>query len=245
MSGGEKSRFVKPAEACRIFNISRPTLIRWEEQGRIKTYRTGNPTSGHRRIDISSYTATAPNPVSERLAVTAQTVSDPTTPKPTRKGVCYCRVSSLKQRDDLRRQVEHLQSLYPSYTIIKDCGSGLNYKRRGLQRLILSVIKGEIEEVVIAHKDRLCRFGYELLQWLFEQFSTKITVLNQEVHSADTEFTNDLLDIIHVFSCRRNGKRRYKKQEKQDEAEEEDKDSDQGEFSEDVSIPHSDSKESE
>lgn len=224
-------RFVKTSEACKIFGVSRPTLVKWEESGRIKVFRVGSIDSaygGHRRIDISSYVSEDPGihqakreKHSERSVsiFDADKISSQESRPPIKTGFCYCRVSSFKQRDDLERQTRYLQSLYPQYTIIKDCGSGLNYKRRGLQKLIQNVIDRKVSEVVIAHKDRLCRFGFELFEWLFERFETKITILNNQTSSVEEELGRDILDIIHVFSCRRNGKRRYKEESKNQEAE--------------------------
>lgn len=254
----DAKKFVRPSEACRLFKISRPTLLLWEASGRIKSYRVGSPTRGHRRFDISSCLDEDPRRDEEDKKPTAHRLlsksdEDPVPPPRSastsegRVGISYCRVSSLKQRDDLTRQVEYLESLYPTYEIIKDCGSGLNYKRKGLQRLIQRIIDNKVSEVVIAHRDRLCRFGFELLQWLFSRFNTKITVLDNTLHSPETEFTNDLLDIIHVFSCRRNGRRRYKKKQSTGEAEEEDEDGGEegGSCEDDVPIPRTNPQEVE
>lgn len=229
-------RFVKVSEACRIFNISRPTLLKWEESGRIKSYRTSDLQTAHRRIDISSHVPGI-SKHSENGEAREMPKSLPNTStgnsstsgeqkrsgQMERQGYCYCRVSSIHQRSDLDRQIQHLQSLYPTYIIIKDCGSGLNYKRRGLQRLIQESIDGKVSEIVIAHRDRLCRFGFELLQFIFERFNVKLIILDCQTHTIDkdAELARDILDIIHVFSCRRNGKRRYKEQEKKEEGTEE------------------------
>jgi len=98
---------------------------------------------------------------------------------------------------------------YPDYTLIKDIGSGLNYKRRGLLTLLDLSNKGLVEEVVVWSRDRLCRFGFELIEWLFIQNSTKLVVLDRTKKVPEQEFTEDILAILQVFACRWNSKRRY------------------------------------
>ena len=130
--------------------------------------------------------------------------------------VCYCRVSSNKQRDDLQRQVQYMQSLYPEAEIIKDIGSGLNFKRKGLRSILDRLLQGYKLKIIVACRDRLCRFGFELIQYMVEQNGGEIVVLDQTVHCPQTELTTDLLSIIHVFSCRMHGLRKYGKKIKED-----------------------------
>ncbi len=130
--------------------------------------------------------------------------------------ICYCRVSSSKQKDDLQRQIQYMQSLYPEAEVVKDIGSGLNFKRKGLRSLLDRLLRGDKLTLVVACRDRLCRFGFELIQYMVEQNGGKIVVLDQTVHCPQTELTTDLLSIIHVFSCRMHGLRKYSKKIKQD-----------------------------
>ncbi len=130
--------------------------------------------------------------------------------------VCYCRVSSSKQKDDLNRQIAYMQSLYPEAEIIKDIGSGLNFKRKGLRSILDRLLRGDKLKVIVACRDRLCRFGFELIQYMVEQNGGEILVLDQTVHCPQTELTTDLLSIIHVFSCRMHGLRKYSKKIKED-----------------------------
>ena len=130
--------------------------------------------------------------------------------------ICYCRVSSTKQRDDLERQVEFMRQQYPTAEIIKDIGSGLNFKRKGLRTLLNRLMRGDKLKVIIACRDRLCRFGFELFQYLVEQNGGEILVLDKTVHCPESELTADLLAILHVFSCRMHGLRSYSKQIKED-----------------------------
>lgn len=130
--------------------------------------------------------------------------------------VCYCRVNSSKQKDDLNRQIAYMQSLYPEAEIIKDIGSGLNFKRKGLRSILDRLLRGDKLKVIVACRDRLCRFGFELIQYMVEQNGGEILVLDQTVHCPQTELTTDLLSIIHVFSCRMHGLRKYSKKIKED-----------------------------
>ncbi len=130
--------------------------------------------------------------------------------------VCYCRVNSSKQKDDLNRQIAYMQSLYPEAEIIKDIGSGLNFKRKGLRTILDRLLRGDKLKVIVACRDRLCRFGFELIQYMVEQNGGEILVLDQTVHCPQTELTTDLLSIIHVFSCRMHGLRKYSKKIKED-----------------------------
>ncbi len=110
-----------------------------------------------------------------------------------------------------------MQQQYPGYEIIKDIGSGINFQRQGLLRIIDRAIEGNLTEVVVAHKDRLCRFRYELIEHIFSKHGVKLLVLDHEVpKSAEQELSEDLLSIIHVFSCRANGKRKYKTNKKEE-----------------------------
>ena len=123
----------------------------------------------------------------------------------------YCRDSSSKQKDDLDRQCKFMSDRYPNHIIIKDIGSGLNYKRKGLIKIMGLSNQNRINEIVVSSKDRLCRFGFELLQWQFLQNNTKILVLDQSSKTTEEQFTEDILAILQVFACRWNGKRSYTK----------------------------------
>lgn len=166
------------------------TLRKWADTGKIKYIRT---PSGQRRYDTSS--------VGE---------------SPSRRKICYCRVSSYKQKDDLERQIAYMRSQFPNHEIIKDIGSGINFKRKGLLTILESISSGDVEQVVVAHRDRLARFGFELIEWLATQNATELLVLEESSLSPAAELTQDLLSILHVFSCRVHGMRKYGKAIKED-----------------------------
>ena len=228
--------FIKGSDAAKHFGVSQSILRQWDKDGIIKCIRTKADT-GQRRYNINSFkdpstTRTIDGSEDNKEGIKGNSISiqnkgsrisnniiDP------RKSYCYCRVSSRKQIDDLQRQEQYIQSLYPEFEIIKDIGSGLNFKRKGLITLLENSAKGFVKEVVVAHKERLCRFGFELLEWFFSFYKVKLVILEQDRMSADEELSKDILAIIHVFSCRANGRRKYKKKEKTELSEEKDEES--------------------
>jgi putative resolvase len=129
--------------------------------------------------------------------------------------ICYCRVSSSKQKDDLARQVVFMREKFPSSEIIQDIGSGINYKRNGIKTILERLLQGEKLTVVVAFKDRLARFGTEIFKFLIEKNGGEFLVLNDNKFSPERELTEDLLAILTVFSCRMHGLRRYKQEIKE------------------------------
>ncbi|MCC3645069.1 MAG: IS607 family transposase, partial [Microcoleus sp. PH2017_33_LGB_O_A] len=117
---------------------------------------------------------------------------------------------------DLDRQIAKLLELYPSAELITDIASGLNFKRKGLQSILEAVRTGNVSSIIVAHKDRLARFGFELIEWLCQLDGTKIVVLNQNNLSPEQEMVEDILAIVHVFSSRLYGLRKYKTKIKED-----------------------------
>jgi putative resolvase len=130
--------------------------------------------------------------------------------------VCYCRASSRPQMDDLARQVVYMQQKFPEAEIVKDVGSGLNYKRKGLRSLLERAMSGEKLTVVVTHRDRLARFGFELIQFVLEHAGGSVMVLDDTLHSPEDELTRDLVSIINIFACRLHGLRKYSRQVSQD-----------------------------
>ena len=126
----------------------------------------------------------------------------------------YCRVSSPKQKDDLERQVENMETYLISqgkpYRIITDIGSGINYRKKGLDEMIDLVLSRKVDKIVILYKDRLLRFGYELLEDLFARFGTTIEIVDNTEKTENEELVEDLIQIITVFSARLQGKRAHK-----------------------------------
>jgi len=175
--------------AKKMTGLCGDTLRKYADNGSIRSIRT---PANKRLFDIDSWL---------RHSSSAPTV------------VCYCRVSSYKQQDDLARQVERFRENFPQAEIIKDIGSGLNFKRKGLKAILERVLQGDKLTVVVANRDRLARFGVDLIKFLIEKNSGTLLVLDKTVDSAEEELTTDLLAILHHFSCRMHGMRshRYKK----------------------------------
>lgn len=133
-----------------------------------------------------------------------------------RKVVTYTRVSSSGQKTDLQSQQTFIETFVVSRGIavdlhLSDVGSGLNYNRKNFLKLMDMVENDEVSELIVAHKDRLVRFGFEYFERLCEKHNTKLTVINLESCSPEEEFTQDLISIVHCFSSRLYGLRKYKK----------------------------------
>jgi predicted site-specific integrase-resolvase len=166
-------KFVPLRKAVEYYGYCADTLRKYAEQGDIKAKRL---PSGHWMFDIDSME------------------------KPIKSAtICYCRVSSSKQKDDLVRQIVFMREQFPNAEIVQDVGSGLNYKRKGLNSILERLLQGEKLTVVVAYKDRLARFGTELIEFLIDKNGGEFLVLNQPVYSPERELTEDLLAILTVF----------------------------------------------
>lgn len=189
------AKFVKPNEAANTLGVCLRTLRRWEAENKINTIKT---PSGQRRYDIEKF------------------IKEESENGRRRATVIYARVSKRPQKSDLDRQVERLSTLYPGSEVIKEVGGGLNLRRKGLITLLGRVLRGDISTIVVAHKDRLARFGFDLIEWLCEQFDCKIVVLNQVSLSPQAELVQDIVAILHSFSSRLYSIRRIENQIKKE-----------------------------
>lgn len=187
------SNYVTPKTARQRLGVSDNALKDWDAKNIIKTIRT---PGGKRLYDISYFNTKECQDHS----------------KEKRFQICYCRVSTIGQKEDLNRQIEDMRKRFPNAKIISDIASGINFKRKGLRTILELSSKGFVSEVVVAYRDRLCRFSFELIEWFFQLHGVKLLVLNQamETTSNNTELVEDILAIINVFNCRINGQRRYK-----------------------------------
>ena len=145
-----------------------------------------------------------------------------------KKIIGYCRVSSHKQKDDLERQIENVKTyMYAKgyqFEIITDIGSGINYNKKGLNQIIDMVTNSEVEKILVLYKDRLIRFGYELIENLCNKFGTIIEIIDNTEKTEQQELVEDLVQIVTVFSCRLQGKRANKAKKMIKELIEDDKD---------------------
>ena len=193
----KRKHFITVGEASILTGLDIQTIRKMADKASIICYRT---PSGQRRIDLQSV---------QKLCSCSNV--DKEKSEIQKKNYVYARVSTKKQVDDLSRQVEYLRKPeFIDYDVIKDIGSGINFKRKGLSTILDACLQRNIGEIVIAHRDRLCRFGYELIDSLVTKSGGKITVLeHSDNKTCEQELTEDLLSIIHVFSCRQMGKRSY------------------------------------
>ena len=136
------------------------------------------------------------------------------TSRQSKKTVGYCRVSSAKQKDDLERQCEsvttYLLAQGKPFEIITDIGSGINYNKKGLRELVSRITAGEVDKVVVLYKDRLLRFGFELVEYMAELHGCTIEIIDGTEKTEEQELVEDLVQIVTVFSCKLNGKRANK-----------------------------------
>ena len=180
-------------EASKVLGVSTRTLIRWEEEHKISSVRT---KGGHRRYDVSTLLGVKHNGT-ESITI------------------AYARVSSADQSEDLNRQKIVLEAYCAQkgyeFEIISDIGSGLNYRKRGLVKLISLLCSQKVERLILTHKDRLLRFGSELIFSLCEHFGTEVVILNKsECSTFEEDLTNDVLEIVNIFSARLYGSRNQK-----------------------------------
>jgi len=187
------NKYVSRKEASEILGIHYHTVYALAERKEIETVKIGK----RQLYNVNKYLQKQKIPVENEI----------------RKKICYCRVSSSKQKEDLQRQIEYMKKKYPSYEIISDIGSGLNMNREGLKKIIDSGIKGEIEILIVAYKDRLVRFGYELIERIIKEYSNgEIKIENNEEEKTPMEeLTTDIVSIMNVYVAKMNGLRKYKK----------------------------------
>jgi predicted site-specific integrase-resolvase len=191
------TKFVPIASAAQALGVSATTLRRWEASGKLVPARTAG---GQRRYDLAAL-----RPDMHHGAPSA---------RPT---VAYARVSSHDQRSDLERQ-EQVLALYCAaqgwiYEVITDLGSGMNYQNKGLKRLLDAILANQVGRLVLVHKDRLLRFGAELVFAICQAREVEVVIINQgEDSSFEEELASDVLEIITVFSARLYGSRSHKNQ---------------------------------
>ena len=187
------NRFIKIGEAAKILGVTVQTLRRWEKSGELLPDKK---TEGQTRYyDIDRLLGVSKKEASLTFA--------------------YARVSSHDQKEDLQRQKQVLSTYCASqgwnFEIISDLGSGMNYKKKGLKNLLDAILNRKIKRLVLTHKDRLLRFGAELIFTLCEIHHVEVVIINQgEDLSFEEDLAKDVLEIITVFSARLYGARSHK-----------------------------------
>jgi putative resolvase len=199
--------YVSGQKASELLGVHQRTLYQWDKKKLIETIRT---PGGKRLYNVKKYQEQNNKNESNFKVVNNKEINEL---YQNRNKIIYARVSSLGQKEDLERQINFLKNKYPSYKLISDIGSGMNLNRKGLRSIIDKAIKGEIEEIVIVHKDRLCRFGYELIEDIITKYSKgKITILEEtEKKEPKEELVEDVLQIMNIFVAKMNGMRKYEK----------------------------------
>lgn len=200
MNGKEK--FISIGKASIITGLCPQTLRSLADQSKIACYKT---PSGQRRFNIENL---------EKMCNPSNTMQKES--ENIKHDYIYARVSSKKQMDDLSRQIDYLKSInggmYSTYTVVFDIASGINFKRKGLDTILESCSQKTIGKLVIAHRDRLSRFAFELVESIVNKSGGEIIVTDKNKNSTtEQELSEDLLSIIHIYSCRQMGKRSYKK----------------------------------
>lgn len=199
-------QYVSGKEASKILGVHQRTLYQWEDKKQIETIRT----PGNKRLyNVKKYLEVnkcKDIPIEECKNLDELGNSEE------RLNICYVRVSTVNQKDDLERQKSLLKEKYSKYTFIEDIGSGLNLNKRGINKIIHLAIQGKVNELVIAYKDRLTRFGFELIEELITKYSKgKIVVLNKKQETdPQEELVKDVMAIMNVYVAKMNGLRRYK-----------------------------------
>jgi putative resolvase len=187
-------KFVPINEAAEFLGVHPDTLRRQERAGKITPEYT---KGGHRRYELAKL---CPDKFHKDVI---------------KKTIAYARVSSHDQKNDLERQKQVLESYCAiqgwQFEIISDLGSGMNYRKKGLKRLLDDIIDGKIGRLVLTHKDRLLRFGAELIFAICESKNVEVVILNQgEDTTFEEDLANDVLEIITVFAARLYGSRSHK-----------------------------------
>lgn len=196
-----KMKYYSIHEFSKLISRTPQTLRNWDLSGKLKPHHTG--ANGYRYYSHQQ--------LNELLGITDTQ----------RKVIGYCRVSSNKQKDDLIRQVEnmdkYLSSLSCEYEIIQDIGSGINYSKKGLKSLLKKINNKEVSKIVVFYKDRLLRFGFELVEYMANLNGCEIEVLDNTEKTEQQELVEDLIQIVTVFSCKLQGKRANKTRKLVDE----------------------------
>lgn len=179
---------------AKIIGVTPQTLRNWDKSGKLTPHHTAE--NGYRYYS------------DEQLKQISGVLTKP------KIVVGYCRVSSHKQKDDLERQIENVRIYLLAqgnpFEIISDIGSGINYKRSGLADLLEKINNNEVEKVVVLYKDRLARFGFELIEYVASLHGCEIEIIDNTQKTEQEELVEDLVQIITVFSCKLQGKRAHK-----------------------------------
>jgi predicted site-specific integrase-resolvase len=192
-------------DAAKTLGVHQRTLHNWDEKGLIETIRT----PGNKRLyNVKKFIEN--KKCKEKICNNLDDLD-----KEDKLNLCYVRVSSNNQKDDLIRQKELMIQKYPNHLIIEEIGSGLNLNKKGIKKIIKLAIAGKINELVVAYRDRLTRFGFELIEELIKDYSKgKLIVLNEKDKiEPEEELVKDIMSIMNVYVAKMNGLRKYRLKE--------------------------------
>ena len=216
------AKYVKPKAAEAHFGVDRRTLRKWADAGHIRFFQPGE--SAQRLYDISSTGGVALSTASRKAVKGTVAAAAAVGSRHRRDGsagdvagqedavdAVYARVSTRKQLDDLDRQLATLKTAHPDAVVFTDCASGLNFKRKGFVSLLQLAFEGRLRCVYVSHKDRLCRFAFDLVEHVLAKHGAKIVVESQDVDATSPSFEQDLADdiisVVTVFGARLYGRR--------------------------------------
>ena len=189
------SKYYSINKFSKILGVSAQTLRNWDKKGKHHPHHTSS--NGYRYYSheqLNQVMNVKPN--LDRIVIG------------------YCRVSSNKQKDDLERQIENMKLYLTAqgkpFEIISDIGSGINYKKKGLKELMKRISQNKVDKVVVFYKDRLLRFGFELVEYIASLYDCDIEIIDHTEKTEQQELVEDLVQIITVFSCKLQGKRANK-----------------------------------
>jgi putative resolvase len=210
MTTFDRNKYLGSKEASAILGIHPRTLYLWEKKGTIETIR--NSPTGKRYYNVEKYMKDQGIICKKINNKEIKCSKFEKLDKQERIKLCYARVSSSGQKEDLERQKLELKNKYPKHELIEDIGSGINLTKKGVLKIIDLAINGKIEELVIMHKDRLARFGYDLIEHIINKYSDgKVVIVNKKKEiEPEEELVKDVLQIMNVFVAKINGRRRYK-----------------------------------
>jgi excisionase family DNA binding protein len=186
----DSHKMISIGDAAKKLGVSVKTVRRWADAGKLRFERS---PSGHRRFYLTDITRITPrdfNQLEDRITIN------------------YARVSSNDQKEDLTRQRQVLEAFSRAkgwqFETISDLGSGLNYNKKGLQKLLKRIIQGDVGRLVLTHKDRLLRFGSEIVFTMCEEFETEVVIINKSIEetTCEQELVTDMIELITVFSAR-------------------------------------------
>jgi len=198
VDGKKKAKYVRSSEINKTYKVHYGTIYNWAKKGKIGYITSMSGKNLYNLDDIERYIGNKREDSKEEGET-----------------IIYARVSGHKQKEDLKRQEEYIkEKIEGDFRVIRDIGSGLNYKRRGYCNLIKSIMEGNVSKVVVTYRDRISRFGYELFEQICQFNETEIVVLNQQDQSSEEEFKDDIISICTYFAEKSHESRNYGKNKK-------------------------------